>query len=60
MTLLDLYMWFCFGVVSLVSLWGVLLVLSYVAIYLLEQTLRHLEVYKAFVAWYFDKKENEE
>jgi len=59
MTLSELYLWFCFVTVSLVGLWGVLLALSYVAIYLLEQTMRHLKIYKCWVDWYLEKKASE-
>jgi len=59
MTLSELYLWFCFVTISLIGLWGILLGLSYVAIYLIEQTMRHFNVYKSWVDWYLKKVEDE-
>jgi hypothetical protein len=60
MTLSELYLWFCFVIVSLVGLWGICLCLSYVAIYLIEKTMRHLEIWKVFVDWIIERRKAQE
>lgn len=49
MTLSELYLWFCFVTVSLVGLYGILLALSWIAIYAIEMTMKHLKIWKLFV-----------